>query len=205
MQFAKEELRKQYLVLRKKLSKDAVRVKSRQICAKLAALKQLEEAQSVSAYLPIQNEVDTREIINYLKNSGKKVFLPKFANGNWGFAEFTDWQELETGPYGIVQPTDPPDTSDVSQDAPLHTSEVKLDLNVAIIPGIAFDQKGVRLGYGKGVFDRLLGNSKAIKIGLAYDFQIVDMLPKEAHDLAMDLVITEAGVISDKQSFSSNK
>lgn len=195
MQFAKRELRKQYLVLRKKLSKDAARVKSSLICAKLVKLKQLEEAQSVGAYLPVKGEVDTKEIIEFLKSYRKKVFLPKFANDNWGFAQFSYWDKLEKGPFGILQPTELVDTPDVSKNAALHTSGVKLDLDVAIFPGVAFDQKGVRLGYGKGVFDKLLAKSKAFKIGLAYDFQIVDKLPKEEHDLAMDLVITEKRVI----------
>ena len=54
---------------------------------------------------------------------------------------------------------------------------------------------GVRLGYGKGVFDRLLADSKALRVGLAYDFQIVDELPREKHDLVMDLVVTEKRII----------
>ena len=70
-------------------------------------------------------------------------------------------------------------------------------MDVSIIPGVAFDKKGVRLGYGKGVFDRLLAKSQAFKIGLAYDFQIVDELPREKHDLVMDIVESEKKVFGD--------
>ena len=64
-------------------------------------------------------------------------------------------------------------------------------MEVAIIPGLAFGKNDTRLGYGKGVYDQLLANFKGLKIGLAYDFQIVDKLPKERHDLKMDMVLTE--------------
>jgi|SRR3989344_6046152 len=71
----------------------------------------------------------------------------------------------------------------------------KKGFDIAILPGVAFDTRGVRLGYGKGVYDKLLAKSRAIKIGLAYDFQITDKLPKEKHDLVMDYVVTEKRII----------
>jgi len=69
------------------------------------------------------------------------------------------------------------------------------DVDLFIVPGIAFDPKGYRLGWGKGYYDRLLTGVKAIKIGLAYSFQIVPRLPHKKYDIPMDIVITEAGIV----------
>ena len=110
----------------------------------------------------------------------KKIFVPYYfkKTDDYQLVEFMDWQNLEKGPYGILQPRGL-DTIDPQ----------KIDL--AIVPGVVFSTDGVRLGYGKGVYDRLLKESGAIEIGLAYEFQIVNKLPKEKHDLLMDFVITE--------------
>lgn len=185
----KIELRKKLVGLRKRISRDSVSRKSRQISQKVLDVSLVNSANSLSAYLPINNEVDTRGLIDTLMEKGKSVHVPAYDAKIRGytFSRFTDWQELVPGPYGIWQPR-----------AVEYFDPSKLD--VAIIPGVAFDKNGVRLGYGKGVFDRLLAKSGAFKIGLAYDFQVVEKLPREKHDLVMDLVVTEKRVlvISDK-------
>ncbi|MBI3341770.1 5-formyltetrahydrofolate cyclo-ligase, partial [Candidatus Curtissbacteria bacterium] len=66
--------------------------------------------------------------------------------------------------------------------------------DVVAVPSLAFDIHGYRLGYGKGVYDQLLNGSKTIRVGLAYDFQIMDKLPNEPHDLRMNFVVTEKKV-----------
>ena len=138
----------------------------------------------IAAYLAINNEVDTREIIDKLIERGSTIFIPAYfmQNHQYHFAKFNGWKDLEKGPKGIWQP---------ANSKPVDPK----NLEVAILPGVVFSKKGVRLGYGKGVFDRLLSDSFALKIGLAYNFQIVDKLPKEKHDLVMDLVVTEKRVI----------
>lgn len=90
---------------------------------------------------------------------------------------------LEIGPFGIMQP----------QRASIHSLS---SLDLAIIPIVAFNKELYRLGYGKGVYDRLLGNSAALKIGLGYDFQLVSNLPVESHDIRMGFVVTEGGIVS---------
>ena len=108
-------------------------------------------------------------------------------NNDYLFTRFDGWQNLEEGPKGILQPR-----IIKSVDSSL--------IEVAILPGLAFSKSGVRLGYGKGVFDRLLAKSKAIRIGLAYDFQLVDKIEKEKHDLLMDMVVTEKKVYRMKKN-----
>lgn len=178
----KVALREEYLRLRRGLHKEEVLEKSSKICKKLLKLPILKTAKTVSAYLPINNEVETKQIIDSLIRGGKRVFVPQFANYEYRFSEFKDWDDLAQGPLGILQPKK---ASQISAD--------KLD--VAILPGVAFDKRRVRLGYGKGVFDQLLEGSKACRIGLAYYFQIVEKLPREKHDLTMDVIVTEGAII----------
>lgn len=179
----KDLLRKKYISLRKKF-KGSVEQKSQKIAQKLLTLDEIAKAGKISLYLPINNEVDTKQIIDQLTKRGVKIFLPKYfkKKDQYFFAEFIGWEKLENGSFNILEPRS--------------TKMVDPDLiKVAIIPGVAFDRMGVRLGYGKGVFDRLLAGSGAFKIGLAYEFQIMDELPRDKHDLVMDLVVTEKRVI----------
>lgn len=178
----KVALREEYLRMRRGLRKSEVLEKSNKISKKLLKLPILKTAKNISIYLPINNEVETKPIIDSLIREGKRVFVPQFANYEYRFCEFKDWNGLEEGPFGILQPK--------TQDS------ISADLlDVAILPGVAFDLRCVRLGYGKGVFDQLLEGSKAYRIGLAYYFQIVEKLPREKHDLVMDAVVTEGAII----------
>ncbi len=181
----KEELRANILKKRDQLSLSVIRRKSKLITQKLLALDEIGKKNNFSAYLAIRNEVETYEIINKFKSLGKNIFLPCYLpkRGGYFFARFANFGKLEKGPYNILQPKNPRATGQAS-------------IEVAIIPAVAFSKNGFRLGYGKGVFDRLLGSSNAFKIGLAYDFQIVESEDwVQAHDLQMDLIVTEKGLI----------
>lgn len=178
----KAALRKEYLRLRRNLRREEGLEKSAKIYQKTLKLAVLKTAQIISIYLSVNNEVETKPLIDFLIRSGKGVFVPQFKDYGYRFCKFESWDDLEEGPLGIMQP---------KTDKIIRAES----LDVAILPGIAFDQKGVRLGYGKGVFDKLLEGSKAHKIGLAYDFQITEELPREKHDLVMDIVVTEKRVI----------
>lgn len=187
----KVTLREEYLRMRRGLRKEEVLEKSSKISKKLLKLPILKTAKIVSAYLPLNNEVETKPIIDFLIKEDKRVFVPQFANYEYRFCEFKDWNDLEEGPLGILQPK--------TQDS------ISADLlDVAILPGVAFDLRCMRLGYGKGVFDQLLEGSKAYRIGLAYYFQIVEKLPREKHDLVMNVVVTEKRIIrsNDHDSLS---
>ena len=180
----KKSLRRDLLKKRLSLTSLLVSFKSRAIAKHLLAIAQIREKDNFSCYLPINNEVDTKGIIDDLLQKEVSTFVPAYlaTNNDYLFARFTGWQNLEEGPKGILQPR-----IVKSVDSSL--------IEIAILPGLAFSKEGVRLGYGKGVFDRLLSKSKALRIGLAYDFQIVDEIPQEEHDLVMDLVVTEERVI----------
>lgn len=174
----KSELRKQFLAKRQTLKKSYVEQSSRIIVEKLfAEIKKLAPT-NILVYLSIDNEVETLGLVKQLLEDKINVIVPKYLTSDYQLVKLENLNGLETGPFGISQPK----SSDVVDPSLV---------DVAIIPGVAFDKKGTRLGYGKGVFDKLLSASPALKIGLAYDFQIIDELPKEAHDLVMDMVVTE--------------
>lgn len=177
----KKLLRRIYLKKRMVLSGGVVREKSRQIGKNLLKLDEISD--SVACYLPINNEVDTSMFVDQLLRAGVKVFVPwrSKKSGGWAFGKFVDWESLFEGPFGTMQPKT--------------IKGEKVEFKVAIVPGIAFSLDGVRLGYGKGVFDRLLSGRRCLKIGLAYDFQIVDKLPQDKHDLVMDVIVTEKRMI----------
>src|SRR3990167_6448707 len=187
--FDKSALRESFLKKRRGLTIPEVFKMSQDVALKFFELAEIKEKNNFSAYLPINNEVDTKGIIDDLLQKKANIFVPAFSKkyDDYSFAKFTSWQDLEEGPKGILQPQiiEPFDSSLIE---------------VAILPGLAFSKSGVRLGYGKGVFDKLLSKSKALRIGLAYDFQIVDEIPQEKHDLNMNLVVTEEKVYRMKKN-----
>lgn len=178
----KQEIRLRIKAQRETLGKDTMDLASDAITRAFNGAGLLADLRSVLCYLPVNNEVETKRLIADLRAMEKQVFVPAFDNdsGLYVFAKFNGWDKQELGPYGVKQPVDSGETE-------------KIDL--AILPGLAFDLTGNRLGYGKGVYDKLLAKSTAFRVGLAYDFQVLESLPVEEHDLKMDMVITEKRVI----------
>lgn len=136
-------------------------------------------------YISFGNEVDTHKIIEYALDSGKEICVPKVISRLKGMRalKINNLKELEVSNYGILEPKD-------------NAEEVFLEnMDLAIIPGLAFDLKGGRIGYGGGFYDRFFSNTNASirKIALAYELQILDGLPLEDHDITIDGIITENG------------
>lgn len=180
----KKELRAKYLGVRAKLTEAEVSKKSKLVFQQILEIDATRDKKHFGVYLAIKNEVDTRLLIDKLNWEKKEIFLPRFFESEkaYSFVKFSAWKDLESGYYGIFQPN--------------NSKKVSVgDLEVIFIPGVAFSKSGVRLGWGTGTYDKLLKGSKALKIGLAYDFQIAEDLPKEEGDIKVDLVITERGIL----------
>ncbi|MDE6369732.1 MAG: 5-formyltetrahydrofolate cyclo-ligase, partial [Muribaculaceae bacterium] len=126
---------------------------------------------------------DQLSTIKFLKkwHDRKRFFLPRVNGVNLDILPYEETR-LELGSFHIEEPTGE-DVVDVN------------DIELMVIPAVAFDRKGNRLGRGKGFYDRLLSSSKATKIGVGYEFQLFDSIPSEPHDVAMDMVITQKTVI----------
>jgi len=146
------------------------------------------EASCLGTYSPIRNEVNTQEIFHSAKSLGKRVGFPVTLTSirKLLFFEVQDLKELSLGAFGINEPPF------------LEKSLISLDdIDLLVLPGIAFDERGYRVGYGGGYYDRLIGESNfnAVKVAIAFDIQIVENLPKEPHDKKVDCIITESRMI----------
>ena len=162
--------------------------KSNQIKERLFILKEFKQSHVVLFYISYDNEVYTHDMIKESISKGKHIVVPisDKKNRRLILSEFDEWNTLEPGSYGILEPR-----KDKIKEIPLD----KVDL--IIVPGVGFDEKGRRVGHGKGYYDNLLRNStKAMHIGLAFELQIVDHIPTEEHDVKVDKIVTEKRIIN---------
>lgn len=137
----------------------------------------------VSGYLPIGSEVDTRPLMQRLARNGAQLSLPRVeADNQMTFRNWAMDDELEAGQFSLMQPSD-------------ESAEVKPTL--ILLPLLAFDPLGNRLGYGQGHYDRALSllrqSGRAFTCGIAYSGQQVEHIPAEPHDVPLDWVVTETG------------
>jgi len=185
----KEKLRKEIKQKRKKLSKEENRKKSLEIKKRLFELKDYTDAKIVLFYISYNFEVFTHDMIREaLKN--KKIVVPISNKRDFTLilSKINAWNNLELGAYGILEP---------KKSCIKEISEEKIDL--IIVPGVAFDEKGNRLGHGKGYYDRLLEKTKAKSIGLSFELQIVKKIPTKENDMPVDMIITEKRIINCKK------
>ena len=141
-------------------------------------------AKKILMYHSLPDELETHRFLNKWKDH-KKFFLPRVNGVNLEILPY-DETRLEIGSFHIEEP---------KGDETYPVEEIE----VIVVPGVAFDKKGRRLGRGKGFYDRLLKDAKATKIGIGYDFQLVEDLPSEPHDVSMDIIITENTTIVIKK------
>lgn len=178
----KESVRSFVLDLRINSSREDLALKSSAIFRTLAALECYRNAVSVALYSPVRNEVDTSEIFSDITASGREAYFPVAREGNLVFRRVSDLTQLSPGAYGIPEPPASAPEADVS------------GLDLILIPGVAFDVSGNRIGYGKGYYDRALSVvPRGKRIALAYGFQVLKSVPRGEHDLGCGMVITESG------------
>ena len=178
----KQKLRAQKLLERLNHHPEEKIAKDKQITKQLKSSFLYKNAKKILFYLPIHSEVDLVELYNRTKS--KKFALPKIASTTKLHIHYIkDLSETEAGKFNIIEPKG-------------HLKEAKPeDLDLVLVPGIVFARDGHRIGYGKGYYDRLLKKVKCPKIGIAYEFQIVENIPGEPHDTPMDYLATEKGII----------
>lgn len=180
----KKVLRKK--ILEKREGHKRAEEDSKIIAEKFMDLPQLREAKNVLLYYPHKNEVNTIYIIEKILNSGSfNLYLPKVSGKKLLPVKVKDLSSLKKGYAGIMEP----EGEGVSPE----------EIDIIVVPAVAYDLKGHRLGYGKGYYDRFLKETKALKVGVAYDFQIVDKLPVEEHDIPVDIIITPTRTIKTKE------
>lgn len=177
MRIGKNELRKKILEIRDSMSDELVEEKSRAIAERFLNL--FGSAERFLLYMSIKNEVRTNFLVNTLFSNGKKLFLPKYFGGEFIPIRYEGPLSMLKGMYGVMEPL-----SDESCD----------EFDVIVIPGVVFGYDFNRIGMGKGYYDKMLKKVKGLKVGLAYQFQLVDGIKEDPWDVKMDMIITEEDV-----------
>lgn len=176
---------RQQLLLRRKQLKKAYRLDlSERAQQQLLNLDSFSRAEILALYSPVNNEVCTNRLLTVALAQGKQVCFPRVCGETMQFVALDSVAELQPGAFGVAEP--------VGQNV---LSVGQIDL--IVVPGVAFDRNGFRLGYGKGFYDRELSlvSPATVSIGLCYDFQLCERLPIEDHDQSLDYIATETQLI----------
>jgi len=160
--------------------------KSVAIGKRLGSLHGFQTARAIAFFSSTQGEVNTDEMIDSSLREGKKISMPKVNTKSVGitFYQIHSRKDMKVGKYGILEP-----------DGDHGSIVTRHELDIMIVPGIAFDGNCNRLGYGKGYYDSFLREIGAMKVGLAFDFQIVPKIDRVEGDVQMDFVITESRLL----------
>ena len=153
------------------------RTSSEAVLEKLMHNERFINASTILLYYPLDDEVDVRPLLN----CGKKTALPYIEKGKMDYSLYTG--DLVKGAFGVME---------CRNKVPLHLDETC----IALIPAVAFSPEGYRLGRGKGFYDRLFTQSQAVRIGVCFDFQLLDDIPTEPHDVPMHIVVTPSTTIN---------
>lgn len=154
---------------------------SRQLCARLQQQAVWLEARAVLFFVPTAHEPDIGPLLATALAEGRTVALPRFVPARDGYEAALVREpahELVTGRFGIREPS------------PACATVALGDLDLILVPGVAFDARGHRLGRGKGYYDRLLIGVRAVKCAVAFDEQLVEAVPAEAQDVRVDCIVT---------------
>ncbi len=177
---AKTKLRQQVRARLRALPVERRRADSQQICERLLPLPMWKRARIVLLFAPLRDEPDILPVLSAALTAGKEVTLPKLDPAGFSYhaSPIKSLDDLSPGQFGILEPRG------ASTVMPLN----RLDL--ALVPGIAFDPRGGRLGRGKGFYDRLLAAVNGLKWGVAFDEQLVDAVPVGPTDVRLNCILT---------------
>jgi 5-formyltetrahydrofolate cyclo-ligase len=162
---------------------------SKSIIARFLALPEYAKAKTVMFYIDVRSEVRTRNNLNDALATGKKIVVPYCVDGELELFHLESMDELEIGMYRILEPKTVLRTVAAKKVAPD-------ELDLIMVPGVAFDRNGGRTGHGKGYYDKLLEHAKPETplVGIAFECQLFPEIPTGGHDIYMDKVVTEAAV-----------
>ncbi len=177
----KEDIRRSIKAQKSLLSDDEKRRSAGDVFAALEKSVAFIMAEKILMYHSLPDELSTLEFIDKW-HTRKSFFLPRVNGVNLEILPYNR-SSLRLGAFHIEEP-DGNDVYDIN------------DIELVVVPAIAYDRRGNRVGRGKGYYDRLLSETRATKIGVGYDFQLVDEIDAEPHDVVMDIIITESNVIT---------
>ena len=183
-------IRKEMIRRRKKLGREALRRKSLEITEKLVALEEFQTCRNILIFLSLPEEVQTDEMIQRALSCGKKVYVP-LVDADHKRLEISELPgldiEFETAQFGIREP------------GPAHIKiQPPTVLDFVLVPGLAFDRKGGRIGFGAGYYDRFLREvaDRVVRVGVAFEFQILEFVPQTELDVPVQKILTESELIN---------
>lgn len=182
----KSQLRKEMVAKRDAVPSGVRKAKSASILERLKNLEIFSEAYTVMFYVGFRSEVETHKLIKEVLKTERRVAVPLVYKDRLAVKQISDFKQLKPGAMGILEP------GSKQPAVPLE------EINVVIVPGVAFDKRHYRLGYGGGYYDRFLSreaDAHFTSIGLAFEEQIVDELPVGAHDQKVDFIVTDRRII----------
>ncbi len=181
---AKNLLREKLKIIRSQVTPVMAEAASQKAWTFLCCLPEFKRAKGIGAFASTPHEINTYPLLEASLESGKNLFLPRLSKdqSHFDFYPISDLKNLSTGPHGIPEPTG------------AHPADWN-ELDLVLVPGLGFDLKGNRLGYGKGFYDQVLPRLKktCLTIGLAFSFQIVDQVPVTPSDFPVRSLLTEKG------------
>jgi 5-formyltetrahydrofolate cyclo-ligase len=188
---SKKDIRKEILDTRIGLIKDEVVKRSIRITEKLTSLERFKESKIIMAYMDFKNEVMTGLLTEHCLKLEKTLAFPLIESFQ-GIKKICAYEPndhknaLKLGAFGILEP--------VRQ---LSRKIDPKEIDMVVVPGVAFDTKGYRIGYGAGYYDVFLKEVKdeCFKVGIAFELQVVENIPKEEHDVSLDAIVTESRVV----------
>ena len=160
--------------------------KDESIFRNLISLPEYTSAKTILAYASLEGEINTDRLIEYSLSDGKRVALPKCADGegNMDFYIINSLSDLKKGYFGLREPD--PEKCEKVED---------FSSSLLIVPGLIFDGAGYRLGYGGGYYDKFIKNFSFISVGLCYNSLIINEVVRENHDKSVDIIISENEII----------
>lgn len=176
----KNEIRRKIKGLRQMLSEIEKINAADEVFARLEKTAAFLMADRILMYHSLPDELSTHRFLSKW-NKMKRFYLPRVNGVNLEILPY-DESRLELGAFHIEEPTG---NETVSAD----------EIELVVVPAVAYDRKGNRLGRGKGFYDRLLRTTSATKVGVGYEFQLLDEIPAEPHDVPMDMIITQQSCI----------
>lgn len=180
----KNELRRQNKEKRAGMTEEEVKRKSLSAAKILMSREFYKTAKNIMLYMPLGKETNTEEIIKAAFDNGKKVVFPVTDKVTGRITPYYATQDakFQRGAFSVNEPVN------------TEIADIR-DIDLFVVPGIAFDKNGVRVGFGKGCYDRLLQDCAGVKVGFCYDFQICETIISDEHDIAMDYIVTESRFI----------
>jgi 5-formyltetrahydrofolate cyclo-ligase len=161
---------------------------SRMILQRLMSMPEYEMAQTVAFYVDVRDEVRTRFALAKALSTRKRIVVPYCEDKKLALCRICQLDELEAGRFGVLEPR--------REFRQPHRILSASQSDLIVVPGVAFDRHGGRMGHGLGYYDRLLAAlpPTTVLVGLAYECQVFDQIPVDTHDVSMDWVITESTV-----------